>query len=73
MKSLRYAYIGRKHKKREFRKLWIIRINAAARTMGTNYHTIISTLKAKKITLNRKMLALLVVADSKILEKILKG
>ena len=72
MKSLRYAYVGRKHKKREFRKLWIIRINAAARTIGTNYHTIISTLKERNITLNRKMLALLIVTDPQILTTILK-
>lgn len=57
MKSLRYGYIGRKRKKRDFRRLWITRINAASRINGTKYSTLISKLKVSEISLNRKMLA----------------
>ncbi|MDR0916147.1 MAG: 50S ribosomal protein L20 [Oscillospiraceae bacterium] len=57
MKSLRYAYIGRKQKKREFRQLWIARINAAAKANGLNYSTFIHGLKLAGIEMNRKMLS----------------
>jgi large subunit ribosomal protein L20 len=63
MKSLRYGYIGRKRKKRDFRRLWITRINAASRINGTKYSTLISKLKASEISLNRKMLAQMAVND----------
>jgi len=63
MKSLRYGYIGRKRKKRDFRRLWITRINAASRINGTKYSTLISKLKASEISLNRKMLAQIAVND----------
>jgi large subunit ribosomal protein L20 len=63
MKSLRYGYIGRKRKKRDFRRLWITRINAASRINGTKYSTLISKLKACEISLNRKMLAQMAVND----------
>ena len=63
MKSLRYAYIGRKHKKREFRKLWIIRINAIVRAYGTNYSRFIAHLKKLQIGLNRKMLSQMAILD----------
>ncbi len=56
-KSLQYSYIGRKLKKRNFRKLWIQRINAGARLLGMNYSTLIHKLKLAKIELNRKVLA----------------
>ena len=56
-KSLQYAYIGRKLKKRNFRKLWIQRINAGARLLGLNYSTLINKLKLANIQLNRKVLA----------------
>lgn len=57
MKSLAYAYIGRKHRKRDFRKLWIARINAAARLNGTSYSKLMGNLKKANIEINRKMLA----------------
>ena len=64
-RSLRYAYIGRKHRKRDFRRLWIVRINAAARQNGLNYSALISGLKRVGIVINRKMLADLAVNDAK--------
>ena len=63
MKALRYGYIGRKRKKRDFRRLWITRINAASRMHGTNYSSLISKLKASQISINRKMLAQMAVND----------
>lgn len=63
-RSLRYAYIGRKLRKREFRTLWIARINAAARLNGMNYSTLINGLKKKGVEVNRKMLADLAVNDA---------
>ena len=62
-RSLRYAYTGRKLRKRYFRRLWIIRINAAARLSGMSYSTFINGLKKKNIEVNRKMLADLAVND----------
>ncbi|MDI6600841.1 MAG: 50S ribosomal protein L20 [Thermoanaerobacteraceae bacterium] len=64
MKSLQYAYIGRKLKKRDFRKLWITRINAAARMNGMSYSRLINGLKLAGVDINRKMLADLAVNDS---------
>ena len=63
MKSLQYAYVGRKLKKRDFRKLWIARINAAARANGTNYSSLINGLKKAEININSKMLAEMAVND----------
>jgi len=63
MKSLMYAYVGRKNRKRDFRKLWIARINAAARANGMNYSTLIDGMKKANITVNRKMLAEMAVSD----------
>ena len=57
MKSLSYAYIGRKHRKRDFRKLWIARINAAARQNGTTYSQLMGNLKKANIDINRKMIS----------------
>lgn len=57
MKSLSYAYIGRRQKKRDFRKLWIARINAAAKMNGMNYSRFMYGLKKSGITMNRKMLS----------------
>jgi len=65
MKSLMYAYVGRRNKKRDFRKLWIARINAAARLNGTTYSKFMSGLKKANITINRKMLAEMAVNDAK--------
>lgn len=63
MKSMRYAYIGRKLKKRDFRKLWIQRINAGARLCGLSYSRFINGLKLAGVQINRKMLADLAVND----------
>ncbi len=57
MKSLTYAYVGRKQKKRDFRKLWITRINAACKMNGMNYSTFMHGLKLAGINMNRKMLS----------------
>jgi large subunit ribosomal protein L20 len=65
MKSLNYAYIGRKQKKREFRKLWIARINAATRMNGLSYSKFMNGLKLAGVDINRKMLADLAVNDEK--------
>lgn len=64
MKSGQYAYIGRKQKKREFRKMWITRISAAAKMNGMNYSTFMNGLKKAGVELNRKMLAEIAVADA---------
>ena len=64
-RSLRYAFVGRKLKKRDFRRLWITRINAAARVNGLSYSRLIDGLKKADITINRKMLADLAVNDPK--------
>ncbi len=63
MKSLNYAFRDRKQKKREFRKLWIARINAAARMNGLSYSKFMNALKKSGITLNRKVLADMAVND----------
>ena len=63
MKSLVYAYIGRKQKKREFRQLWIARINAAARMNGISYSRLMNGLKKANIEMNRKMLSEIAIAD----------
>ena len=63
MKSLTYAYTGRKLKKRDFRQLWITRINAGCKMNGMNYSTFMNGLKKSGIAINRKMLAELAVND----------
>lgn len=63
MKSLQYSYRDRRQKKRDFRKLWITRINAAARMNGLSYSKLMHGLKLAGIEVNRKMLADLAVAD----------
>ena len=63
-RSLRYAFEGRKLRKRDFRSLWITRINAAARLNGMSYSTFINGLKKQNIEVNRKMLADLAVNDA---------
>ena len=65
LKSLSYAYVGRKDRKSDFRKLWIARINAAARMNGTTYSKLIAGLKKANVTINRKMLAEIAVSDEK--------
>ncbi len=63
MKSLAYAYVGRKQKKREYRQLWIARINAATRANGISYSKFISGLRQANIEINRKMLSEMAIYD----------
>ncbi len=63
-KSLRYAYRDRKNRKRDFRSLWILRINAAARIQGLTYSQLISGLRKSGVAINRKILADLAVKDT---------
>ena len=72
MRSLRYAYIGRKLRKRDFRSLWIARINAAARMCGTNYSRLINGLKLAGVDVNRKVLADLAVNDAAAFAKLVE-
>ncbi len=64
MKSGNYAFIGRKHKKRDFRRLWITRINAACRAEGVSYSAFMNGLKKAGIELNRKMLSEMAIHDA---------
>ncbi|MBE6764579.1 MAG: 50S ribosomal protein L20 [Clostridia bacterium] len=64
MKSGQYAYIGRRQKKRDFRRLWITRISAACKLNGINYSQFMYGLKKADITLNRKMLSEIAIADA---------
>lgn len=63
MKSGNYAYVGRKQKKRDFRRLWISRINAAVRAEGINYSTFMNGLRKAGVELNRKMLSEMAIHD----------
>ena len=63
IKALIYSYRGRKEKKRQFRKLWITRINAAASSLNIKYNTLINNLKKSNVNLNRKMLSQLAILD----------
>lgn len=65
MRSLRYAYIGRKQVKRDMRKLWIARINAAARLNGLSYSKLMHGLKLANVNVNRKMLSEIAIHDEK--------
>jgi large subunit ribosomal protein L20 len=62
-KALRYGYIGRKRKKRDFRQLWIVRISAACKQAGTSYSRFMAGLKSAGINLNRKVLADIAIND----------
>ena len=64
MKALRYSYIGRKQKKRIFRRIWISRINAASRLNGISYNQLIHKFKNLNIDLNRKMLSQIAILDA---------
>ena len=64
MKALRYSYVGRKQKKRIFRRIWISRINAASRINGISYSRLINKFKKSNIDLNRKMLSQIAVLDA---------
>ena len=72
MHALRYAYRDRRNKKREFRRLWIARINAACRQAGVTYSVFMSGLKKSKINLDRKILADLAVRDNPAFNKIVE-
>jgi len=72
MHALVYAYRDRKVKKREFRSLWITRINAACRAAGTTYSTFMNGLKKAKVTIDRKILADLAVKDANAFKKLVE-
>ena len=72
MKSLSYAYVGRKDKKSNFRKLWIARINAAARQNGTTYSKLIAGLKKADVVINRKMLSEIAISDPEAFKKVVE-
>jgi large subunit ribosomal protein L20 len=70
LKSLKYSYIDRKNRKRTFRRLWIIRINAAARLNGISYNEFINGLKKANVEINRKMLSEIAVGDPTAFQKL---
>src|SRR3990172_344827 len=72
-KGLKYSYRDRRVRRREFRRLWTIRINAAARLFGMNYSTLINAMKKSNIQINRKMLADLAVNDVKAFEQLVQS
>ena len=72
-RSLRYAYEGRKMRKRDFRRLWITRINAAARLNNMSYSVLMNGLKKHDIIINRKMLADIAVSDPEAFKKIVES
>ncbi|WP_425539974.1 50S ribosomal protein L20 [Microaceticoccus formicicus] len=72
IKSLSYAFIGRKHRKRDFRKLWISRINAAARQNGLSYSKFMHGLKLAKIEINRKVLSEMAIHDPEGFKKLVE-
>ena len=71
-KSLQYSYRDRRNRKRDFRRLWIIRINAAARLNGMSYSTFISKLKQKEMVIDRKSLAYLAVHEPETFNELVK-
>jgi len=73
MKAGQHAYVGRKVKKRQFRGLWIVRINAGLRANGTTYSKFVAAAKEKNILLNRKMLAELAMNEPKSFEAVVKA
>ena len=73
IKSLQYAFRDRKNKKREFRSLWIARINAASRELGVSYSNLINGMTSKNIILDRKILSDLAINDSVTFEKIVQS
>ena len=72
MKALRYSYVGRKQKKRTFRKIWITRINAASKLNGLSYSKLIHNLRKSNIYINRKILSQIAVLDSQTFTKLIK-
>ena len=73
MKALCNAYRDRRRRKRDFRRLWIARINASARINGTNYSKLLNNLKSSNIIINRKMLAQLALNEPECFEKIVSS
>ena len=71
MKALRYSYVGRKQRKRTFRKLWISRINAASKLNNLNYSKVIHNLKKSNIELNRKILSQIALLDAQTFDKLI--
>ena len=72
MKALKYSYIGRKQKKRIFRRIWISRINAASRLNGLSYNQLIHKIKQSNIDLNRKMLSQIAILDTSTFKSLLE-
>ena len=72
IKSLQYAFRDRKNRKRNFRSLWVARINAASRNMDISYSVLINSLNKKNIILNRKILSEIAVSDNAAFEKVVK-
>ena len=72
IKSLQYAFRDRKNRKRAFRSLWIARINAGARELGTSYSVLINSMSKKNINLDRKILSDIAISDGTTFEKIVK-
>nr|YP_009774068.1 50S ribosomal protein L20 [Caulacanthus okamurae]QIZ74685.1 50S ribosomal protein L20 [Caulacanthus okamurae] len=73
MKALQYSYVGRKNKKRNYRSLWIIRINSAVRPFRINYSEFIGYIKKSRIGLNRKMLSQIAVIDTETFNILVKS
>ena len=73
MRALAYSYVGRKNKKRDFRKLWIARINAEARKNGMSYSRFMNGLKRAGIVMNRKMLSEIAIADKEAFAKLVEA
>lgn len=71
MKAFKYAYRHRRQKKRDFRRLWIARINAACRQFGTSYSKFINALNKSKINLNRKMLSEIAISDKEAFKQLI--
>ena len=72
MKAGQNSYVGRRLKKRQFRRLWTIRLNNAVRPLGTNYSTFIHNLYVNKVKLNRKVLSNLAIAHPQVFEAVVK-
>ena len=72
MKALRYSYVGRKQKKRMFRRIWITRINAMSRVNGISYSQLIHNFKKSNIDLNRKMLSQIAILDAPTFSQLIK-
>lgn len=72
MKSLQYAYFDRRKKKRNYKSIWIRRINAASKLTGISYNKTINTLKKRKVQINKKILSEIIIHDLTIFKKLIK-